>query len=197
MTKSPLKKIIVASAIFLIIIGGITFQSRYIELSIITRLKDISTEKAHYITLSSRFETYKAAWDNILKNPMVGVGLGTTSGITKTGKVVHNILLSSFFEGGLFGFIGMLMILSSIFLACINLIIYSKSSEDQYLPISLSASYIAFLTIGMSQAIYYQRYGWISAGLLMSLYSVQSRIAGREIGRLNLIRKLLFPRRCF
>jgi len=194
LTKSPFKKIIVASIVFIFILVAITFQSRYIEISIITRLRDISADREHYITLSSRIETYKAAWTNICKNPLIGVGIGTTSGITNTGKVVHNILLSSWFEAGFFGFIGMLMILFSIFLTCINLIKCSNSSKEQNLSICLFASYIAFLTLGMSQAIYYQRYGWISAALLISLYSVRSRIAGREIGRSNLTRDRLIAK---
>ena len=176
LARSTLKNITLASVVIILIFVIVNFQSKYLYLSIATRLRDIFVDGIHITTLISRFETYSAAWDSILKNPLVGVGIGSNSGVTETGQIVHNILLSSWFEAGLFGFLGMLMILFSIFMTGINLIRYSNSNQTRVIAICLFASYIAFLTLGMSQPVYYKRFGWISAALILALYVVRRRI---------------------
>ena len=115
LAKSTLKNITLVSVVLILIFVIVNFQSKYLYLSIATRMRDISIDGIHITTLISRIETYSAAWDSIIKNPLVGVGIGSTSGVTETGQMVHNILLSSWFEAGLFGFLGMLMILFSSF----------------------------------------------------------------------------------
>ena len=46
----------------------------------------------------------------------------------------------------------------------------SKSENERLLSVSLLASYVAFLVIGMAQPIYFKRFGWISSSLIMALY---------------------------
>ena len=86
----------------MLFIAAISVQSRYERVSILTRVYDISDDGLSSLTLQTRLETYAAAWEAIKNNPLFGVGLGPNVGSTKTGYVVHNILLLNWFESGLF-----------------------------------------------------------------------------------------------
>jgi hypothetical protein len=63
-----------------------------------------------------------------------------------------------------------MIILTLLIFISVFLIRISKSENERLLSVSLFASYIAFLVIGMAQPIYFKRFGWISAVLIMALY---------------------------
>lgn len=173
MSNSPKKHLVVFSISVALIFVVITYQADYVELTILTRLSDISVEGGQLYTLASRLETYSAAWGVILQNPLVGVGLGPFTGTTKTGHVVHNIFLLSWYEAGVFGFLGMLIIIGTVAWVGIKLVRYPRSHQERVIGAALFASYIGFLVLGMAQPIYYKRFGWISAALLLALYALR------------------------
>jgi O-antigen ligase len=120
-------------------------------------------------TLWSRVGTYEAAWREIEINPLVGVGLSLGGTETVTGDAVHNVLLGVWFEAGLFGILGMLIILLSVFTLGRRTIMGASSQEERLVALCLVASFSAFVVYAMGAPVLYQRYGWVSAALLMAL----------------------------
>jgi O-antigen ligase len=148
----------------------VSFSIKYGGISILDRLTEVAEQKLYYETSASRLEVYRLAWSSIIKNPLVGVGTGPFAGITETGDAVHNVILLNWYESGIFGLIGIMLILILLLLIGVYLIRISKSENERLLSLSLFASYVAFLVIGMAQPIYYKRFGWISSALIMALY---------------------------
>jgi O-antigen ligase len=171
--KITLKNIMILSLSSVLFISAISIQSRSKGVSILSRLYDILNNGFSLLTLQTRVETYFAAWEAIRKNPLLGVGLGPNVGLTKTGDVVHNIFLANWFESGLFGFLGILLILGTIAQIAYKGINNPNRSPDKIIGIALFSSYIAFLVLGLAQPIYYKRFGWISGALLLALYSIR------------------------
>lgn len=169
------RKIIILFVSCALFFTAISIQSHYDRVSILSRLHDISDDGIASITLQTRIDTYSAAWEVISDNPFFGVGLGPDVGMTKTGYVVHNIFLLNWFESGLFGLLGILLILASIVFVAYKGIKDPRRSQDRILGIALFSSYIAFIVLGIAQPIYYKRFGWISGVLLLALYSSRAR----------------------
>ena len=170
MSRTKLKKIAVFIIICAVSLLTVSFSLKHGGISILDRLTDVAEQKLYYETSASRLEVYRLAWNSISKNPLVGVGTGPFAGITETGDVVHNFILLNWYESGVFGFIGIMIILIILTLIGVYVIRISKSESERLLSVSLFASYIAFLVIGMAQPIYFKRFGWISSALIMALY---------------------------
>jgi len=174
-SRTPIKKI----AMFLIICSAalliLSFSIKHGGISVLDRLTDFADQKLYYETSATRLEVYRLAWKSILKNPLVGVGTGPYAGMTEVGESVHNVIILSWYESGIFGLLGILIILGSLIIIGINVIRFSYSKDERLLSISLFASYIAFLVIGMVQPIYFKRFGWISAALIVALYAKHRR----------------------
>ena len=169
--RLTLKKILILTVLTILFFTAISLQSRYEGISILNRLSDISDDGFSSLTLQTRLHTYAAAWEVISDNPYFGVGLGPDVGFTETGYVVHNIFLLNWFESGLFGFLGILLIFSAIAFEGYKGIKDPKLKHIKTLGTALFSSYMAFLILGIAQPIYYKRFGWISAALLLALYS--------------------------
>lgn len=173
------KNIIILSISAVLFLTFILIQSRYEGVSIITRLYDISNDGFSLLTLQTRMDTFSAAWEVISDSPFLGVGLGPDIGLTKTGYVVHNIFLLNWFESGFFGLLGIILILGSIALLAFQGIKDPNRKQERIFGITLFSSYVAFLVLGIAQPIYFNRFGWISAALLLALYSNRNRPDGR------------------
>ena len=171
LSRITLKNLLIIGIATTLFITAIAIQSRYDGVSIISRLYDINNDGFSTLTFQTRMDTNSAAWKVISDTPLLGVGLGSELGLTKTGYVVHNIFLLNWFESGLLGLLGILMILGSIAFEAYKGIRAPRQKKERILGIALFSSYIAFLVLGMAQPIYYKRFGWISAALLMALYS--------------------------
>ena len=163
--------------IFIIAISSCLFFSiifihnRFENVSVLSRLSDMSIDGLSSITLQTRYETYISAWDSICEHPFLGIGLGPDIGITNTGYVVHNVFLSNWFESGFFGLLGIVIIFFSILRYAYIGIKDPTQENKKNIGVSLFSSFIAFLVLGMAQPIYFKRFGWISAALLIALYS--------------------------
>jgi O-antigen ligase len=168
------KNIIILSVSAVFFFAAISIQNYYDGTTIISRVYNISDDGFSSLTLQTRLDTYAAAWEQISKNPFIGIGLGPNIGITKTGYVVHNIFLLNWFESGLFGILGILIILGAVVIISFRGIRDPQKKAVHIIGIALFSSFIAFLVLGIAQPIYYKRFGWISAALLLSLYSTRN-----------------------
>ena len=178
--RFTLKTLFIASISAILFFTAISIQSRYEGVSILSRFYEISNDGFALYTLQSRMDTYSAAWKIITNNPLLGVGLGPDAGLTETGYVVHNFLLLNWFQSGLFGLMGMLIILSAIALEAYKGMKDPRRKKQRMLGIALFSSYIAFIVLGIAQPIYYNRFGWISAALLLALNSNRHRFDDRS-----------------
>lgn len=140
------------------------------------RLSGATDSTSKYCTLCSRMETNIAAWDAIQENPIVGAG---PAAITSTGYEVHNILLASWFEAGILGLLGMLMLLASVGATAIRVTQAARSEDEWHVGLALLASLSAVIVIGMGQPILFQRYGWVGTALIIALAQVQRSEAAR------------------
>jgi hypothetical protein len=157
---------IIVTAAALIIFGD--------ELYLLQRFSTLSEPGSNLNTVTSRVDTYLSALDEIGTNPLVGVGLGQA---TRTGWVVHNLFLLQWYESGVFAFVGIAMIVAVVLWAGLYLTTRAvRVWPTFHLAPTLLASFVAFIVLGMGQPVYFNRFGWVSAALLMALWAIESRI---------------------
>ncbi len=112
----------VALALFAMI-----FLQEYIALifsGLLERLVSLRTASSADISLVNRFRETATVWDHIVKNPIMGYGMGVsydffdiTNGVTETDAFIHNGYISLWYKYGLLGLVLVLFIwLSSIWL---------------------------------------------------------------------------------
>ncbi|WP_337050347.1 O-antigen ligase family protein [Priestia megaterium] len=123
-------------------------------------------------TMLSRFETYKSAWNQIERNPFVGVGYDGKSNKTDTGFPVHNLYLAAWYEGGIFALVGILIITGTILYLGIQSMRKAPSKLHYNLSLALFISFICSIVFGMTSPVLYQRYVWIPAALILPLYKL-------------------------
>ena len=135
------------------------------------RLLQLKEKTVGFATVQSRFKHYQQTWESISQNFFVGVGIGYWNGRFETGQLVHNLFLNSLYEGGLFTLLGILILLGAIAKCGID-IIQSPVWPIRLMGISLFSAFCAFLVIGMAQPIYYKRFQWFPALLLLAVFSL-------------------------
>lgn len=153
--------------------GVILFTIFGRELSLFDRLLRISEEGADTSTLSSRVSTYDVAFSAVNSNPVVGAGVGQA---TETGYLVHNLFISAWFEAGIGGFIGMCLIVAAVSYVAWRLYRSGLPGFGR-VAAALTSSFAALLILGLAQPVYYKRFGWAGAALLLALYAVRRRLA--------------------
>lgn len=131
-------------------------------------------------TLAVRVEVVKVAWQHIQEEPLIGTGLDDrssriysyTSGHTHQ---VHNTVVQLWYEAGLLGVIGILLILTSFFTIAWQSVTRSRG-RDRALASALLASVLTFVLLAMSQPLIYQRFALAPAALAFALYAIQARV---------------------
>jgi O-antigen ligase len=131
-------------------------------------------------TFWSRLDSFRAAWDSISANPLVGVGLDAESTrLPEFGEQVHNMLLLQWHAAGLLGVAGLVLILLGIFGRGLAVARGAPGALQLALATALLASFVSFVTFGMGAPMTYKRYGWLSAALILALaHASSSRRAG-------------------
>jgi O-antigen ligase len=114
-------------------------------------------------TLQARIVTNQAALDLINQNPLVGVGVEQGHAGALLGMEVHNLLLNAWVQSGLFGLVGILLVLSTgLGMAWQNL---TAAAEERPTAAALAASLVGFLVMAMSHPALYQRHGWVAVAM--------------------------------
>jgi O-antigen ligase len=126
-------------------------------------------------TVETRLQGYGEAWSRIQDQPFVGVGLDHRSGEVYLGdSAVHNIILNPWFSAGLFGMLGIAILVwgafSSGFRAFRN-----APLEDRALVAGLLSALVAFVVFAMGAPIMFVRYGWFPTALLVAVLAQQAR----------------------
>ena len=135
----------------------------------LTPLGRLDTAAGEGGTFSTRLETYGEAWWAIGLDPMVGTGLD--QGPTPSGYDVHNLFLGTWYQTGLVGISGLLLIIGSVGLIGIAVAAQAVSRRERILALGLLSGFVAFLVVGQSQPFLIQRYAWIPAALLLTVHA--------------------------
>jgi O-antigen ligase len=139
-------------------------------------------------TFWSRLDSFRAAWDSISGNPLVGVGLDQESTrLPEFGEQVHNMLLLQWHAAGLLGVAGLVLIVLGIFGCGLAVARGVLGSLQLVVATALLSSFVSFVTFGMGAPLTYKRYGWLSAALILALAhassSGRSSYGGAAAGR--------------
>lgn len=131
----------------------------------------------------TRVEGYQAAWERIVDQPFIGVGLDNVSSQQVLGSnLVHNLFINPWFAAGIFGFIGVVLVVGGALGAGAQ-VVRSASVAERPLATALLASVVSFVIFGMGEPILYVRFGWFAAMLLIVLRAQQRRTLGRPVHR--------------
>ena len=138
-------------------------------------------------TLLTRVDTFRAAWREIGRNPLIGVGLDEVSSQTEglgvpvegngqrviPGHSVHNIVLGPWHTAGVFGMVGMLIVLGGAAMLALDTVRGARNRDEWVLAVALTSSFVAFVLHIMVNPLLYNRYGWVSVALLLVVRSGQ------------------------
>jgi O-antigen ligase len=160
--------------IYLIVINGLPNLGNNIMSQAAVRVLGSTSE--------SRWDTYIQAWDQIIKNPFIGVGYDqiSTSGIGSQSRFldfsVHNSLLEIFYTGGFFAFIGWITIYIWVGSMAISALIKGVRKPNSQLIVGLAAANLVILFMDQFQDGIYQREKWLMIGLLAGVSWEMRRI---------------------
>jgi O-antigen ligase len=129
-------------------------------------------------TAFTREAATRAAWRSISDDPLIGVGANRAGALTETGSAVHNVFLKAWYESGLFGLLGMGLILGGVALEGVRAV-RSADRSTHALAVGVLGGYTAFVVSAMLAPVLFQRYGWVSAALVLALRAAQTRGYGR------------------
>jgi len=163
----------------LVIVAGIAlvlrFQSIHNIPTLIDRVQNVQEKSGNTYTVGTRIETYEAALRGIGENPFVGVGLDEKSAAATEGRLVHNMLLLQWYEGGVLSFLGLLIIFATIGAIGWRTAREAVSYPEFRICIALLFSFIAFVVNSMASPEAHHRDAWMFAALLVAMEAVRRR----------------------
>lgn len=144
--------------------------------SVVQRLKDFIQNESGRITLYSRLEADKYAWNGVIENPFIGHGYHAKAENVNT--LIHNAFLGAWFNGGIFELLALLAILGGAILALLQARKWTRNEEltinRPYIS-AAGASFVAFLIIAMVSPSLYQRSSWFPVALLFAASTIVRR----------------------
>jgi O-antigen ligase len=118
-------------------------------------------------TFWMRLDGYREAAARIARQPIVGAGLDEASAKTTTGLEVHNTLLAFWYGAGIFGFLGIVLILLYLVLTGVRIPSWPRGSPVAGVGVGLVGATVAFLVFIQAAPIDTQRYAWVAPALLL------------------------------
>jgi len=172
--RARLQRVLAIAAAGLALIALYSAQSSPDSQSVVQRLTRFGTGSPDDPdrTLGSRVATYHGALARISSNPVVGVGLDPENNQIND-HPVHNIVIGTWFQTGIVGLTGMVLIFVAGLRTARASILRAGSLEERAVALGLTASLVAFIVFLMSEPALFTRYGWVSMALLMALHAVQ------------------------
>lgn len=167
--RPDLRLLVPVAAAVLLLSAFAAGNNRYWE-SPLDRLQTSSSRSgSSESTLFTRVDSYEAAWQTIQDSPLVGVGLGREAPNTATGSGVHNMFLATWFQAGLIGLLGLVLVVVAAVTMGWRAVTGAVDGNEQRTAAALFAAMIAFLVFGQGQEVLFQRYGWIPVALIAAL----------------------------
>jgi hypothetical protein len=85
------------------------------------------------------------------------------------------MFLFAWVGAGVFGFLGLLIMVVSLASSYVAAYRRSGSREEANLVLVLGTSFVSFLTVTLAQPVLFIRYGWVPAALFVALRTIQRR----------------------
>jgi O-antigen ligase len=126
-------------------------------------------------TFYVRLEGFSIAWRAIQASPVFGAGFYSVSATSAAVDVIHNVLIATWFEGGVLALVGIVLVLLTAAGTARNAWAMAKSSESRRLAAALFAAVGSAITFSMANPILFQRYVWVPVFLAIALDSHQRR----------------------
>lgn len=168
-------------------IGGYAVHSGNAETTQIGRFSVATSQNAAYGqgSLSSRVDVYDQAWTTIKEHPVIGRGLDPDSAAiytSTTGRehLVHNLFLGTWYESGLLGLMGVLLIIGAICLESWRNVIRAASAQAQLLSIGLLGGVVGMVAVSMAEPIRDQRFVLVPACFAIAMYALRVAPARAE-----------------
>ena len=163
-----LKFIFAAVACIFVFVGVLNVQANLGGNSPLERLQANTDRSNQYCTSCSRAHTTTLALEEIYEQPLVGRGLDPIGSQTSDGYQVHVMLLKAWYESGFLGVLGIAVILLSVASAAIQNISRSRHHHEATIALALLIAFLAFMVIGLSQPLLFQRYAWFPAAFIVA-----------------------------
>jgi O-antigen ligase len=128
-------------------------------------------------TLHARLDVFQLAWHHIEESPLIGVGLGfdpRASGAALP-DLIHNAFLSTWYQGGLFAFVGLVVITLVGLRVGLRAVQDAGTTDERLLAGSLLGSFATYIVFGLGTPALYERYGWVPVALVVALRAIQLR----------------------
>jgi O-antigen ligase len=130
-----------------------------------------------------RLDLDAIAWNEIVHNPLYGVGLdGNSVAQAMGGFGVHNMFLFVWVGAGVFGFLGLVMMIVSLASSYVAEYRRISAPTEQTLVLALGTSFASFLIVVSAQPIVFTRYAWVPAALLLALRA--GRLRREKVARI-------------
>lgn len=122
-----------------------------------------------------RVSIVKRAWPRIKEDPLIGTGLdatGTVVTITSGGQTrpyqAHGAPLAAWYEAGIFGLVGILVVFGALARAGWRALAGTESDTDLLLGWALLGALAAFAVYALTAPLFFQQYGWLAAVMLLA-----------------------------
>jgi hypothetical protein len=127
---------------------------------------------------SERLEIVESVWPRIVEDPFVGSGLGRedlslkilSGGVTRE-QQVHGAPLAAWYEAGILGFLGMLLVLVALAVTGWRASSGAHGASERRIGWGLIAAFSGFVVYALSAPMYFQQYGWLAAVMLVAWWS--------------------------
>jgi len=174
----------------------LTIATGLVDLPVMSRLTELTEGTNAQVTGSAvgRIEMAEIAIDGAVRSPIVGVGLDNISGEaantfndmksadSEQQLQIHSFYLRILFEAGIFGLLGVLLMLFVFFRQVIQLLQITRNTTLSWLPAGLLGGLVMLCVDGMFGPYLFARYFWLPMALISGLYGlVKTRgLAGIE-----------------
>jgi hypothetical protein len=179
-TKFAVPFLYIASLVFIV---RILFSNASMsDTSMSLPLVSTALTRVETTTAQARWILYEQALERIFENPLVGVGYDqiSTSGLGANYRelqgTVHNLLLQTWYVGGLFTFIGWLVIYVSLGWAAVSTLYGGEKRYIHPMVLCVAAATLSVLLMDQFQDAIYQREKWVLLGLLMGYAWTQRKL---------------------
>lgn len=174
--KASLSKILGITTILLSSFLLISLQSLLTDSSFQDQIDRVFAGGDSYeSTSASRFDTYKYASKSILTNIFIGKGISSGGSKTEDGLAVHNILINAWYETGILGFLGMGLIITSIYIISYKALKKASYKKIKILLLGIHGSIIVFIVYSMTAPVLVQRHLWIIVAIALSASAISHR----------------------
>ena len=167
------------------VVGALAIQQAHGGRSPADRVSEVTGGQGGTGSLNQRVDSELVAWNQIKSNPILGVGTpgnehygGSIETLFGAGSGIHNLPIGIWYYSGGIAFVGLVLIIASMFRASISSIRASASGNDRDLRMALLFSFVACQIEALAQPVQFRLFAWITGALMIAGWAVWQRPTG-------------------